>query len=172
LKNSIEELWYTYVTPFQALAANGDSGNLVVTVNRGGDFLLEKFVGLSIQGGSFKVQIGDGGTQTQFSNDLVDSRLILGTAQLWAPVIPPYIFPYNGAIQWRVVDTSAAPNTIQLGFIGRVLPAGTAQAQGAGSTGHPSATPQTQQPTRLGRGGNFYSSQSPEQASARFYGNR
>jgi hypothetical protein len=170
LRNAVEELWYTYVTPFLALNANQNSGNLVVTVNRGGDFVFEKFVGLSVQAGSFSVQIGDGGTQTLFSNDLVDSRLILGTAQLWAPVIPPYIFPYNGAIQWQVQDTSGVANTVQLGFIGRVLPAGSKQYQSASQT--QSASPQTTQPTPMGHGGNFYASKTPEQAAQRFYRNR
>ena len=133
LNSQTNELWFTYVTPFQALLAGADSGTLSVSINRGGDFILERVVAVST--GGFKSQIGDGGISLLFSNDLVDSTLLFGTAQLWMPVIPAYKFPANGSISWRVVDTSAAANTIQLGFIGRIVGIGTAQPQAA--TGHP-----------------------------------
>jgi len=133
LNPQTNELWFTYVTPFQVLLANADSGTLGLSINRGGDFILERLVAVST--GTFKTQIGDGGISLNFTSDLVDSRLMFGTAQLWMPVIPAYRFPANGSIAYRVVDLSGAGNTIQLGFIGRIVGIGTAQPQA--STGHP-----------------------------------
>ncbi|HET7099983.1 MAG TPA: hypothetical protein VFJ52_02440 [Terriglobia bacterium] len=161
MKNVAQELWYTYVTPQTLVNANATTTALVVAINRGGDFLLQRLVAVSLSGGAFSAQISDAGKQLNFTNDFVDSRLMFGTAQLWAPVIPEYLFPYNGAIGYSLKDTSAANNTIQLGFIGKVVPAGTFQPQAA--QGHPqgqgSGTPMVSEPGRVSPGGNFYHSQ-------------
>jgi len=134
LNSQTNELWFTYVTPFNVLLGNGDTGALSVSINRGGDFILERIVSKAT--GAFKSQIGDGGISLMFTSDLVDSSLLFGTAQLWAPVIPAYQFSANGSIFYHVVDTSGAGNTVQLGFIGRIVPPGSAQQA---STGHPRA---------------------------------
>lgn len=161
MKNVAQELWYTYVTPQQLVNANATTTALVVAINRGGDFLLQRLVAVSLSNGAFSAQISDAGKQLNFTNDFVDSRLMFGTAQLWAPVIPEYLFPYNGAIGYSLKDTSGANNTIQLGFIGKVVPAGSFQPQAA--QGHPqgqgSNGPGGQPSGRFAPGSNFYRSQ-------------
>lgn len=127
------DIGYTYPTPFQVVPALGDTGNLTIAVTKGGDFILRRIMGISISGGTFKVQYGDGGRSFAFQSDLVDSRLLVGTAQLWFPV-PDYRFPAGGSILWRVVDTSGAANTVQLAFWGIIVPTGTPTSAGAAKT--------------------------------------
>lgn len=72
----------------------------------------------AVSTGAFTVQLQDAKNQRQFFNQAVDSRLVFGTAQHLFPVLNPYTFDQNGAIQITVTDTSNANNSVQLGFIG------------------------------------------------------
>jgi hypothetical protein len=72
----------------------------------------------SQQTGAFSVLLADAKNSRQFFNEPLHYALIFGTAQHPFPVLNPWTFDQNGAIQITLNDLSGASNTIWLGFIG------------------------------------------------------
>ena len=82
----------------------------------------------STQTGPFTVQIaGRQESARSFSTMPLHYSLVFGTAQNPFPVLNPWTFDQNGAIQINLTDLSGAANTIWLGFIGVQLVQSTTQ---------------------------------------------
>jgi hypothetical protein len=73
---------------------------------------------VSTQTAAFTLQLSDAKNLRQFMNVPLHYSLVCGTAQNPFPVLNPYVFDQNGAIQINVLDLSGATNTIWLNFIG------------------------------------------------------
>lgn len=92
--------------------------------------------------GTFRVQLQDAATgRNLITNNppagsaippnTVDARNYFGTAQLPNPLLQPYVFARASAILVTLIDTSAAPNNIEINFDGFDLYPAVAPAQGA-----------------------------------------
>ena len=73
---------------------------------------------LAVSTGFFSVQLSDGSTQRQFSNQEVHVNNLFGTSQNPFPLLTPYTFKRKGQIQAVASDLSGAPNNVRLAFAG------------------------------------------------------
>ncbi len=73
---------------------------------------------MAVGTGAFAVQLSDGSTQRQFSNQLVHVNNLFGTAQNPFPLLTPYVFKKKGQIQASIQDLSGAGNSVRLAFAG------------------------------------------------------
>ena len=74
--------------------------------------------GMAVFTGNFAVQLSDGSTQRQFSNQQVHVSNLFGTAQNPFPLLTPYTFAQKGQILAIASDLSGAPNNVRLAFAG------------------------------------------------------
>lgn len=81
----------------------------------------------SNQTGAFTIQLADAKNLRQFFNTPLHNALVFGTAQNPFPVLNPWTFDQNGAIQINITDLSGAANTVWLGFVGVQIVASTTQ---------------------------------------------
>jgi hypothetical protein len=92
--------------------------------------------------GTFRVQIQDGATgRNLITNNppagsvippnTVDADNYFGTAQLPNPLLQPYVFARASSILVTLIDTSAAPNNIELCFDGFDLYPASTPSQGS-----------------------------------------
>lgn len=123
-KAYIPGLYYAYgITTNPALGANASVQLTISILNAPFKWIFAT----STQTGPFTVQIADAKNQRQFFNDPLHYSLVFGTAQNPFPVLNPWTFDQNGAIQINLTDLSGAANTIWLGFIGVQLVQSTTQ---------------------------------------------
>ncbi len=105
---------FNYVYPI-SLTALQLLSNQSVSILTEPDFLWRGLLFSST--GAFSVRFQDG-QQYYLSNDLIMSTNLLGTAGDPFPVFPEVFYPAGGKIVLDIEDTSNAPNTGQLIFIG------------------------------------------------------
>ena len=74
--------------------------------------------GMSVNTGFYTVQLSDGSTSRQFSNQEVHVSNFFGTAQNPFPLLTPYTFGKKGQIQAKASDLSGAPNNVRIAFAG------------------------------------------------------
>lgn len=131
-KSYIPGLFYAY-TPSITLGALG-TGTLTVSILNA-PF---KWVFATKQNtGAFTIGIADAKNSRQFffsttsggvPGNQINADLVFGDAKNPFPVLNPYTFPQNGAIQIALTDLSNASNTIWLGFVGLELVASSSQS--------------------------------------------
>lgn len=112
------EIFYDYVLPPTALLANGRLDTQIV-INNDADFQGIWLIANST--GIFTCKFGDASTGRMFMNLPVNNVNLFGTALQPFPMLPPYVWKREGAISLELVDTSAAPNTIQIVFSGKKI---------------------------------------------------
>ncbi|MCI0402699.1 MAG: zinc finger-like domain-containing protein [Acidobacteria bacterium] len=95
----------------RVLAANENFPG-VITFDRDAPFEWVWLV--ATQTGTFTTRFTDQATGRQFENLPVNNANRFGTAQLPFPLVEPYIFAPGTAFGITLVDTTAAPNTVQL----------------------------------------------------------
>ena len=103
-----------YVYPID-LSANQLLSNQSVSILTEPDFLWRGLIFTST--GSFSVRFQDG-QQYYLSNDLIQSANLPNTAGDPFPFFPEVFYPAGGKIVLDIEDTSDAPNTGQILFIG------------------------------------------------------
>lgn len=69
---------------------------------------------VATQTGTFTSQFTDGATGRQLDNLAVNNANRFGTAQLPFPLVEPYIWAPGASLNYILVDTSVAGNTIQI----------------------------------------------------------
>jgi len=77
------------------------------------------------------VEVIDGATGRVLMSNPVNIDNFAGTAQLPFPLVEPYVIARSSLLRFRFVDTSGAPNTVQLVLRGYKLYPSNAPAQGA-----------------------------------------
>jgi hypothetical protein len=124
-KSFVPGLFYTYAAT-TTLTALG-TGVLTISILNAP---FKWVFACSQQTGAFTIGIADAKNSRQFffsntANNVPGNQLhyalVFGNAQNPFPVLNPYIFPQNGAIQIALTDLSNANNTIWLGFVGLEL---------------------------------------------------
>lgn len=121
-KAYIPGLFYTYGISI-VLGANAAAQQVINILNAPFKWIFAT----AASTGAFTVQLADAKNLRQFFNTPLHNSLVFGTAQNPFPVLNPWTFDQNGAIQINVADISGAGNTIWLGFIGVQLIASTSQ---------------------------------------------
>lgn len=96
----------------EVLAAGGDQIQRALQFDRDSPFEMIWLV--ATQTGIFTSQFTDGATGRQLDNLPVNNANRFGTAQLPFPLVEPYIWAPGASLNYILVDTSAAPNTIQI----------------------------------------------------------
>ena len=76
---------------------------------------------VATQTGIFTSQFTDGATGRQLDNGAVNNANRFGTVQLPFPLVEPYIWAPGASLNYILVDTSVAGNTIQIVLIGYKL---------------------------------------------------
>lgn len=117
-QQAITEIFYDYALPPVVVAGNAALTTQIV-INQDADFMA--FWLISNSSGGFNCRFGDAGRGWYFMSGLIANVNLFGTALLPFPMLPPYTFKAQGAITIDLVDTSGAPNTIQIVFSGKKI---------------------------------------------------
>lgn len=118
------EIPFQYVYDRALLASEVRLSDGVVTLGEA-DFIWKAVSG--VQTGNYRIRFGFGGGGYMNSggqgstNDRVRNANIIGTAQFPFPIWPYVVIPRTGKILFDIEDLSAAPNTVQICFIGALV---------------------------------------------------
>lgn len=122
------EIFYDYVLPPTALIANQRLDTNIV-IDADADFQAIWLMANSTS--TFTARFGDAASGRFFMSAAVNNVNLFGTALQPFPMLPPYVWKRQGAINIELTDTSAAPNTIQIVFSGKkIFPTPTSGAAG------------------------------------------
>ena len=113
-KAYIPGLFYTYGIQI-VLTANQQQQQTINILNAPFKWIFAT----AVSTGAFTVQLADAKNLRGSSlTPQLHNALVFGTAQNPFPVLNPWTFDQNGAIQINITDLSGAGNTVWLGFIG------------------------------------------------------
>lgn len=101
-----------------SLQASQELFNQGENIDNDGDFVLEAISGTQTGNYQLRIKLPTG---RYFPDRYVNNSNLIGAAALPFPVEPPVVFRSGERLSFDIKDTSAAPNTVQLVFIGRKL---------------------------------------------------
>jgi hypothetical protein len=97
------------------LTANQSLADQVLAITGDADFIIRAICGT--QTGAYSIRLRDA-KGTYLSSAAIRNANLVGTRQWPTPVFPELVIPRAGKIGIDITDLSAAPNTIEIVFIG------------------------------------------------------